>query len=222
MLNLAVNLRIFISKAISVYKFIMPDGRHTMISTIEDNELRGEILTETVPLPPVAQDEAPQPNSGTDKFSQFVSVDYNPFIRDIEDIKRFETTKNGRIYLKFQDEFNQLEIVKFKISAVNYLSINSHIIKLSDFVQIHSIEFNDDDASKRAIARNGSDRHTVHVIFENGQEFRFQGCSVNLFVKALSDDALLVERPPEYTILSDIMNTIGEFFNCSKRKFKLL
>jgi len=200
----------------------MPDGRHTMISEIEDNPLRGEMFTDNVPLPQVPQEEAPQPNSDADKFSQFVRVDYNPFIRDIEDIKRFETTKNGRTYVKFQDEFNQLEIVKFKISAVNYLSVNSHIMKLSDFVQIHSIEFGDDDVSKRAVARNGSDSRAVHVIFENGQEFRFQGCTVNLFVKALSDDTMLVESEPEDTFVGFLINSLVNFFDCSKRKFKLL
>ena len=207
-----------------LYKFIfvMPDGRHTMISEIEDNSLRGEMFTDNVPLPQVPQEDAPQPNSDADKFSQFVRVDYNPFIRDIEDIKRSETTKNGRTYVKFQDEFNQLEIVKFKILAVNYLSINSHIMKLSDFAQVYSIEFSDDDVSKRPVARNGSDSRAVHVIFDNGHEFRFQGCSVNLFVKALSDDTLLVEKSSEDTFLSDVVNSVVNFFGCTKRKFKLL
>jgi len=199
----------------------MPDGRHTMISEIEDNPLRGEMFTDNVPLPPVAQEEAPQPNSETDKFSQFVRVDYNPFIRDIEDIKRYETTKNGRTYLKFQDEFNQLEIVKFQIAGVNYLSVNSHVMKLSDFMRINSIEFSEDDVAKRPLSRNSADGRTVHVVFDSGQEFRFHGCSVNLFVKALSDDTLLVDSEPEDTYLSVLVDSVGEFFDCFKRKLKL-
>jgi hypothetical protein len=189
-------------------------GRRTMISEIEDDVLPNDILTGPVPLPPVTEDESqtgPLADSGNENFSNFQSDVFNPFISHIEGIKRYETNKHGRIYLKFQHEIYQLEIVKFKIAGVNYISVNSHVLKLRDFLAVKSIE----DISSLD-HRNAMDTKEVLIKFDNGHEFRFHGCTVNLFVKALSDEELLVddETVPQ---LQTYISALAKFLGCPRR-----
>jgi len=194
-------------------------GRHTMISEIEGDTTRSEILTAAVPLAPILPDEIqnePAPNSGNENFSNFVSDEFNPFITHIENIKRYQTTIDGRTYLKFQDEIYTLEIVKFKISGICYISVNSHVMRMRDFLAVNCIEYVVDTTQKLDI-RNSTNNKIVNVKFTNGHEFLFQGCTTNIFVKALSDEEM-IDNSDNNTFISRMAKFFKNLSICKKEK----
>jgi hypothetical protein len=137
--------------------------------------------------PPSPTKGEPEPNDeNTDnKFSEYENDTLAPTMNDVEGIKMTNKQVGNRTYYVYTSSHESLELVRFTIGKNEFISVNSNVMNLKDFMNITFIE-NIVNSEEKICELRSYNNYQVRLLC-GLREIKLSNCSVKLLIRALSE-----------------------------------
>jgi hypothetical protein len=127
-----------------------------------------------------------EPNANNEEnYCKYEMDALSTLLNDFKNIVKCIKKEDNREYIVYTNQHETLELVRFKIGAHEFISVNANVMKLEDFLNISYMEniVNSDNKIKEL---RSYDKYQVRIHLGN-REIILYNCSVKLLICALSE-----------------------------------